>query len=149
MVHVSSHRHLQAACQGFEDSLNLMMLIRSLGFNVEVHLRGITQTLKEVEEHLCRHLSNLLPFEFGIPHEPGPPSESECHRAQTVVHRPPAAITLDASIVTEFLQASFAQGQSCVFNGVMLVNIKVAFRMDRNINHPMMANLFQHVVKES
>ena len=56
-----------------------MVLILSFCLDVEVHLGRVTQTFKEMEEHLCRHLTDTLPLERGIPYKPGTTAEIECH----------------------------------------------------------------------
>ena len=48
MIDVSAHGHLETAGEGFEDALYLMMLVLTFGLDVQIHLRGIAEALKEV-----------------------------------------------------------------------------------------------------
>lgn len=48
VIDVSSHRHLKTPCERFEDSFYLMMLVLTLGLDVEIHLCGIAEALKEM-----------------------------------------------------------------------------------------------------
>ena len=54
MMNVTAYGHLDAAGEGLEDTFYLVVLIGSLGLDMEVHTGRITQRLEEMEEHLSR-----------------------------------------------------------------------------------------------
>ena len=56
MINVAAHSHFQSSCQCFKDTFNLVVLVLAFGLDVQVHLRCVAQTLKEVQEHLGGHL---------------------------------------------------------------------------------------------
>ena len=68
MIDISAHSHLQCSGQGFEYPLDFVMFVLSLCLDIEVHPRTVTETLEEMQEHLCRHIPHLLSLEGGIPH---------------------------------------------------------------------------------
>lgn len=77
MMNVTAYGHLDAACEGLEDTFYLVVFIGSLGLDMEVHTGRIAQRLEEMEEHLGRHVANLFAGESGIPYQPGPSAEIE------------------------------------------------------------------------
>ena len=126
-----------------------MVLILSFGFDVQIHLSGIAEALEEMQEHLRRHLANLLTVELCVPNQPGATTEVQAYGTETVVHRQGIAIALNASLVAQCSEQTLAQRQSSILDGVVLVNVQVAFHADGQIHHAVFANLFQHVVEES
>ena len=88
-------------------------------------------------------------MELGIPNQPGAAAEVEGHRAETVVHRQAIAVALDASLVTQGREDAFAKGNGGVLDGMVLVNLQIAFRVDGEVHHAMFADLLKHVVKET
>ena len=66
--------------QGLEYALYLVVLVLSLGLDVKVHAGSIAQALKEVQEHLRRHLAYLFAMELCIPYQPGPATEIQTCR---------------------------------------------------------------------
>ena len=126
-----------------------MMLIFALSLDVEVHLCRITQTLEEMLEHLGWHFAHLLSVELGIPDQPWTATEIQCHLTETIIHRQTVAVSFDATLVAQRLQQAFAQGNTRILNGMMLIHIEVALGMDGEIHHAVLAYLFQHVVEET
>ena len=67
MMNVTAYGHLDAAGEGLEDTFYLVVLIGSLGLDMEVHTGRITQRLEEMEEHLGRHgTSGLFLYHLSI-----------------------------------------------------------------------------------
>ena len=149
MINVASDSHAQRAGQCFEDAFYLVVLVLSLGLDVQIHLGRIAQALEEVEEHLGRHITDESTVEFSIPHQPGTPAEVEAHLSQTVVHGQGITVALDAALVAQGLEQTFAQSQCGVLDSVMFVHIEVAFGVDGEVYHAVLAYLFQHVVEEA
>jgi len=48
MIDVALHGHLQTTGQRLEDSFYLVVLVLTLGLNVQIHLRRIAEALEEV-----------------------------------------------------------------------------------------------------
>lgn len=100
-----------------------MMLILALGMDVQIHAGGITQTLEEVEKHLCRHLAHLLTVELGIPYQPRTSTEIEGYLTEAVVHGKTVAITLNAALVAQCIGDAFTDDDGSVLDGMMLIHI--------------------------
>ena len=149
MVDVSLYRHFQRTGKRLENAFYLVMLIFALSLDVEVHLCRITQTLEEMLEHLGWHFAHLLSVELGIPNQPWTATEIQCHLTETIIHRQTVAVSFDATLVAQRLQQAFAQGNTRIFNGVMLIHIEVALGVDGEVHHAVLAYLLQHVVEET
>ena len=48
MIDITAHGHLQCSGQCLEDSFYLVVLVLTLGLDVQIYLRGITEALEEV-----------------------------------------------------------------------------------------------------
>ena len=77
MMNVTAYGHLDAAGESLEDTFYFVVLIGSLGFDMEVHTVRISQRLEDMEEHLGRHVANLFSVNGGVPYQPGPSAEIE------------------------------------------------------------------------
>ena len=80
-----------------------MVLVLTFRFDIQIHLGGIAQGFEEMQEHFCRHLTNLFTIEFCIPYQPGASTEVQANLAKAVIHRQGIAITLDATLVAQCL----------------------------------------------
>jgi len=149
MEDVATDCHLECAGQSLEDTFNLVMLVLPFGLDVEIHLGSIAEALEEVQEHLRRHLANLLTLEIGLPHQPGAPAKVETDAAEAVVHRQRITVALNAALVAQGAQQTFAKCQGGIFDGVMLVDVQVTLATNGQVNHSVLANLLEHVVEET
>ena len=77
MMNVTAYGHLDAAGEGLEDTFYLMMLVHTLGTDIQIHAGSVAQALEEMEEHLGRHVANLFTGKGGVPYQPGPSAEIE------------------------------------------------------------------------
>ncbi len=100
-------------------------------------------------EHLRGHLPDLFPPEFGLPNQPGPPTEINGNLRQRIVHGQTKAVTADAALVAEGLNKSFAEGDSGVFDGMVLVDVQIAFHLNTQIQQAVFGYLIQHVIKKA
>ena len=80
-----------------------MVLVLAFRFDIQIHLGGIAQGFEEMQEHFCRHLTNLFTIELCIPYQPGASTEVQANLAKAVIHRQGIAITLDATFVSQCL----------------------------------------------
>ena len=48
MIDIAPDGHLEGSCESLEYSLDLMMLVGALGFDIQVHSCGIAETLEEM-----------------------------------------------------------------------------------------------------
>ena len=81
-----------------------MMLVRTLGTDIQIHASSVAQALEEMEEHLRRHIPYFLTVELSVPNQPRTATEIQRHATQAVVHRKAIPITLDPSLITQRFQ---------------------------------------------
>ena len=70
MEDIAFDGHAQSTCKGLEDAFNFMVLVLTFSTDVEVHGSRITQTLEEMQKHLCWHFANAFTMKFCIPYQP-------------------------------------------------------------------------------
>ena len=58
------------------------------------------------------------------------------------------AITGDAFFVAHCLGNRLTQSDAHIFNGVVIINVCIAFGCHSQINHAVPGNLIQHVIEE-
>ena len=91
--------HFYRAGKGLENTFYLMVLVFSCGRDVKVNQRVIRQALEEMIKEFCGNVPYPLPFEFGVPYEPGTTGKIYCHITQAIIHRQLEAITLNTFLV--------------------------------------------------
>ena len=72
---ISLHRHFYRFCKPLENGLDLVMFIFAFSLDIQVAFCAIREGLENVEEHLCRKVSDHLSFEFSFPDQPIPTTE--------------------------------------------------------------------------
>jgi hypothetical protein len=100
MCNVSSDSHSQASCESFEDAFYLVVLVLAFCLDIQIHSGAVGQTLEEVQEHFCWHLSDFLAMELCIPHQPRSSAKVKGNLTKAIIHRQTIAITLYATLVT-------------------------------------------------
>ena len=149
MVYVTAYGCTESTSQGFEDGFCLMMLVVAVGLDIEVHQGCVREALEEMEEHLCGHVAYTFAMELGLPDEPGASAEVEGDMGMTVVHGQGETVALNASLGTQCFVDTLTQGEGCILDGMVLVNVEVALGMNEQVHLSVACYLFEHVVKES
>ena len=126
-----------------------MMLVHTLGTDIQIHAGSVAQALEEMEEHLRRHISHFLTVELSVPNQPRTATEIQRHTTQAIVHRKAIAITLDPSLITQRFQHRLAKGNRRILYRMMLVDLQVAFYPYRQIRTGMLTDLIQHMIEET
>ena len=47
------------------------------------------------------------------------------------------------------MKQTFSEGDGSILDGMVLVDLKIPFRMNHQVHHAVLANLLKHVVKET
>ena len=126
-----------------------MVLVLALSLNVEIHAGGIAEAFEKVEKHFRRHVADAFAPEFRFPDEPRSSAEIERHGAVAVVHRQHKAVAFNAAFVAQRLMERFSESECRVLDGVVLVDVEVAFHMNFQVDARMAADLLQHVVEKA
>ncbi len=126
-----------------------MMLVSAFGLDVQITLGRVGEGLEEMQEHFRRHVADLLPLEGRIPNQPGPSAKVDGNLREAVVHGQAKAIPFNTAFVIQCFQKSFAERERCIFNSMVLVDVKVALHLDADIDIAVARQLIQHVVEEA
>src|ERR1700735_3312522 len=67
---VPFHGHANGFRKGFENGFDLVVLVLSVTFDVQVASRRVREGFEKMEEHLRRHFPDHFSFEFSVPYDP-------------------------------------------------------------------------------
>jgi hypothetical protein len=117
--------------------------------NVQVAEGVGGEGLPEVLDQLAVELADLGAGELGVKHEVVATGEVDRRRRQRLLHgQCEVAVAADAFLIAEGLLHRLAQADAHVFHCVVLIDLKVAFRFDGQIEGPVPREQLEHVVEE-
>ena len=102
-----------------------------------------------MKKHFGRHLSYLFAMKLRIPHQPGTAAKIQSYLTKTIVHRQTITVTLYSPLTAQGLINAFTQCNGRIFDGMMFIHLQVTFHANGKVNAAVLANLLQHVVKET
>src|SRR5215471_8101673 len=102
-----------------------------------------------MKKHFSRHISYLLSCEISVPNNPISTAEIDQHLCVGFIHGQCKPITLDPFLITKCFCKCFPQGNTSVFNGMMLVDLKIAICLNGEVKLAVPRNLLQHVVEKA
>src|SRR6476661_3865170 len=102
-----------------------------------------------MKEHFGGHFANLFTLEGCIPYQPVSSSEIDQHFCIGFIHRQCESISFHAALISQGECKSFAKSDTCIFNGMMFVDMKVARGRYRQVQFAMARNLFKHMIEET
>ena len=108
------------------------------------------QRLKEFAHQFGVERADLWRGKGHVPHQKGPPRQIKGAAPLGVIHRQAAfAIAADAALVAQRPGQGLAQGDAAVFDRVVIVDVQIALRGQRDVDQRMAGQLIQHVVEET
>jgi|SRR5580704_18119342 hypothetical protein len=111
---------------------------------------GLRESLKKIFGQFSLKIADALGADFSGEDAVWASAEINRGGGKRFVHRhQKISGTQDAALVANRLANSFTEGDAGVFNGVMLIDVKVAFRFDVQIERPMARDEIEHVIEES
>lgn len=118
-------------------------------FEVQTHAAARGESLKELLEKLCVHVTNFVSGEHHFPDEIGAIAEVEGCAAQGFVHRQiGVSIARDAAEIAKRFDEGFADNNARILHRMMHIDVEIALGSDMKINARMFGETFQHVIKE-
>ena len=125
----------QGAGEGFEESFDFVVAgaaVHCLHMNVGARAAG--EALEEVFDEFGLQVANEAGFDFGVDDVRGAAAEIDGGEAEGFVHgHEEITGTQDAALVTEGFVEGFAERNADVFDGVMLVDVEIAFAVEIEI----------------
>jgi hypothetical protein len=106
--------------------------------------------LKEIFDELDLEVADALCCDLCIDDAIGPAAEIDSSGGKSFVHRhQEISSAQNAALRTESLLHGFTESDAGIFDGVMLIHIKIATGVHVQIKCAMTRNEFQHMVEEA
>src|SRR5687767_4018810 len=106
--------------------------------------------LEEIRDQLTLQIADTLDLELQIDHRMWPPAEIDRRHTKRFVHRhDEVAGAIDALAVAERLQRRFTERNAHVLNGVMLIDVEISIRTQRQVEAAVTRKQLEHVVEEA
>ena len=113
------------------------------------HHGVVDQAMEKLAEQVHIKTANHGAGEFHVVSQTWATRQIQHHAAQGFVQRHLAvAIAAYAHFVAYGLLQGLAQGDADVFNGVVVINVQIAFASDVHVYHAVAADLIEHVFQE-
>src|SRR5215471_19658675 len=101
---------------------------------MHVGARGLREPDEKIFEEFNPEVANAVGFDYGVYHAVWPPTEVDCSGGEGFIHgHQKIARAKNAFFRTERFLYSFPERDAYVLNGVMLVHIEIAARVDLQI----------------
>jgi hypothetical protein len=137
------------APEPLEEGLDHVMRIIAGDAHLQRGEQRITHRTKEVGDEFSRHFSHKFTGEFTLKSKVGAATQIDCHVSLGFIHGQDETITPKAAFITDRLFQSLTQRDPNVFNGVVLVDLKVTRTGDGKGNPRILRDLLKHVVKKA
>ncbi len=119
-------------------------------FDVKRDTSVLREGLEELAEQLCIHRPDLLRGKRDAPYQVGAARYVEGGARERFVHwQISVGVTRDAALLAESLRHRLTERDAAILDSVMLVDMKIAFRRQRNIDPGMSGELLEHMIEKS
>src|ERR1041385_598936 len=99
-------------------------------------------------EHFRRHFAYFLPPEFGIPNQPVSSAKINSYLYKAIIHWQAEPVPLNTAFIAKCNSKYFTQSNTCIFNGVVFVDMQIAPGLNFKIDIAMACNLIQHMIEK-
>lgn len=107
------------------------------------------EAIPEVFDQFAIELTDLPMWELGMKRESDSPAEINRGGHQRFVHwQGKVAVTKDAAFITNGFCKCLPQANANILDGVMLVDVEIAFGLNLEVEQTVLGKQLQHVVKE-
>src|SRR5262249_38316640 len=134
-----------------EDCLYVMMARSPVqNFHVNVCTRPEREAFEEIMNEFGLKVADARHPNLQINHRMWPPAEVEGGHCQCFVHgHHKVAGAIDSATIPKRLRDCLTERNAQVFDGVVLVDVEIAFRVDPKIECSMPGNQLEHVIEKS
>ena len=117
---------------------------------VQVHHGAVAHRVEEFPHHLRGHVSHLFSPERGFKGKIRPAAQIQRAEDQGFVHRDDAAaVAGDPSLVAHCPGDGLSQDDPGIFDGMVIVDLQVPVRLDRQVKESVPGESVQHMVEEA
>eukprot|EP01137_Pigoraptor_chileana_P035163 Opistho-2@28780 len=151
LARIDFDRLPQSARECFVHALGDVMVILAVEhLDVQRDPRRLREAVEPVREHLGVHLAEPRLREGRFIDAVRAPRNVEHAARQRLVHRRMRlAVARDAALVAERFCHRFAERERRILDGVVLVDMKVALHLHRDVDQRMARQLLDHMVEET
>src|SRR5271166_5994435 len=143
--------HAQRASKSFEQRFDLVVIGAAVNhLRVYVGFRASREAVEEVSHKFCLEIANQTGPDLGINHGGAASAKIDGDNAQSFVHRHhEISRAQDAALATQRLGEGFAERNADVLNGVVLVHVEIAVRLQLQVERAVARNQLQHMVEKT
>lgn len=117
--------------------------------DVQIELRRLRKRTPEMFGKLDGEVSDHLPARLHFIDQVEPAGQIDDRTTQRLIHRHERlAIAIYPGLVTQRLHESLAQGDSDVFDRVMIVDFEIAFANDLQVEEAVLGEQVEHVLEK-
>jgi hypothetical protein len=151
LTRVNLYRHAQCAGQRLVTTFNDMVIVTAIKiFDMQRDPRRCRETVEPMFDQLGIPFAQPLHVETGFPDKIWPPRNIKRAAGKSFIHRRiSAAIAGDPALVAQRRQHRFADRNTGVFGGVVLINMQIAYRLYFQVDQRVPRQLFKHVIQKS
>ena len=126
-----------------------MRVAPAQAIDVQIKLRCLRKRSPEVFSELDRKVSNHLPSRRHFVDEKEPTRQIDHRPAQRLIHRYNCfTVTIDPGFVAERLNEGLAQRDRDVFDGMMIVDLEIAFARHLQVEQSVFGKELEHVFEK-
>src|SRR5688572_13581398 len=119
-------------------------------FGVQVGARARGEAVEEVVDQFALQVAHHPHLDLQIDDRVRPPAEIDRNDGERFVHRhDEVAGAIDALAIAERLEERFTEHDADVFDGVVLIHVEIARRLQRQIESAVACKQLEHVIEET
>lgn len=151
MTRINHDRLPQRASSSFEAGFaDVMAVLSVMQHEVQIHQRVRGDRFPEDRHQLAIELADLLRWKINTKHERHAATQIDSRGDQRFFHRQrDAAVAHDPLLVTERFGQRFAETDAGVLDRVMMIDVQVPLRLDREVHQRVLGEQRQHVIEEA
>ena len=117
---------------------------------MDIGAGGLREALKEIFGQLGLEIADEFRGDLGVADAVGSATEIDGGCGQRFVHRhQEISGAQDAALVAEGLHDRFTERDASIFDGVMLIDVEIAFRFQTEIEGAMTRDEIEHVIEKA
>ena len=141
----------QGACEGLEDGFDLVVIGAAVhGFDVHIGASAAGKAFEEIGDELGLQIADQVLPHSCLHHECRPATKIDGCDGEGLIHgHEEVAGAQDAALVPEGAVEGLAERDANVFDGVVLIDIQIAFAGEVEVERAMASEELQHVIEEA
>src|SRR5665647_721378 len=102
-----------------------------------------------MKKHHGWNVTHFYAMEFCIPYQPRTSAKIKGHLRKTIIHWQTETVTLDTAFVTECFTDGLTQGNTRIFDCMMLVYNKIPYHINCQIAPRVAPDLIKHMIEKT